>query len=114
MAVIGDGKLGLLVAQALVILKEVEQLTHFGRHQEKLRLVNGTNQVVVNHETKTEHSQVRMKETGGLPTAACTTIGLRIQASAYRYEHAASLSSKIGAMPSSKARVSPCILKLKT
>lgn len=56
-AVIGDGKLGLLVAQALVVLKEVKQLTHFGRHQEKLRLVNGTNQVVVNDETKTEHSQ---------------------------------------------------------
>ncbi len=64
-AVIGDGKLGLLVAQALVVLKEVKHLTHFGRHQEKLRLVSGTNQVVVNDETKTEHSQVSMSEMGG-------------------------------------------------
>lgn len=58
-AVIGDGKLGLLVAQALVVLKEVEHLTHFGRHQSKLQLVSGTKQIVVSENTKTEHSQVR-------------------------------------------------------
>lgn len=57
-AVIGDGKLGLLVAQALIVLKEVEQLTHFGRHSNKLKLVTGTKQVVVSDDTKTVHSQV--------------------------------------------------------
>lgn len=71
MAVIGDGKLGLLVAQALVVLKEVEQLTHFGRHQEKLRLICGSQQVVVTGETKTKHDQVSMKE--GLWLANCCT-----------------------------------------
>ncbi len=81
-AVIGDGKLGLLVAQALIVLKEVKQLTHFGRHQEKLRLVSGTNQVLVNDESKTEHSQVSMTDICDLPTAACTK-GLRIQANTH-------------------------------
>ncbi len=57
-AVIGDGKLGLLVAQALIVLKEVEQLTHFGRHQEKLGLVSGTKHVIVDDDTRTQHSQV--------------------------------------------------------
>lgn len=59
-AVLGDGKLGLLVAQALVVLKEVQQLTHFGRHQEKLKLVAGTKQVVVNDATEKENSQVSL------------------------------------------------------
>ena len=58
MAVIGDGKLGLLVAQALIALNKVDQLTHFGRHAEKLKLVTATKQVVVSDGTKTEHSQV--------------------------------------------------------
>lgn len=56
-AVIGDGKLGLLVAQALIVLKEVQQLTHFGRHQDKLKLISGSEYHVVSDETKTEHSQ---------------------------------------------------------
>jgi len=97
-AVIGDGKLGLLVAQALIVLKEVKQLTHFGRHQEKLRLVSGTNQVVVNDKTKTEHNQVSMKEICALPTA-CTTIGLRVQASAHLWPCGLTISNS-GAMPS--------------
>ena len=58
-AVLGDGKLGLLVAQALVVLKEVKQLTHIGRHQDKLNLVQGTKKVVVSDTTEKEYSQVR-------------------------------------------------------
>lgn len=56
-AVIGDGKLGLLVGQALIVHKEVDQLIHFGRHQEKLKMVSGTQQVLVDDDTVTKYNQ---------------------------------------------------------
>ena len=44
-AIVGDGKLGLLVAQ-MVALQTKTQPVHFGRHQDKLELVEGTRQVL--------------------------------------------------------------------
>ena len=75
-AVLGDGKLGLLVAQALVLLKEVKQLTHFGRYQDKLRLVEGTQQVIVDSKTAQEHNQVVYWSFGSmsLSVASCACL----------------------------------------
>ncbi len=42
--VIGDGKLGLLIAHVLIV-SGVKQVFHFGRHREKLDLVEGTTKV---------------------------------------------------------------------
>jgi threonine dehydrogenase-like Zn-dependent dehydrogenase len=44
-AVVGDGKLGLLVAQALIT--RGCHVTHFGRHRRKLELVDGAAELVV-------------------------------------------------------------------
>lgn len=56
-AVIGDGKLGLLVAQ-LLVLQGLKSVTHFGRHQRKLDLVQGTTTQLVTEDTATSFAQV--------------------------------------------------------
>lgn len=43
--IVGDGKLGLLIAQ-LIASRTPTQPVHFGRHEEKLALVEGTRPVV--------------------------------------------------------------------
>lgn len=55
-AVVGDGKLGLLVAQVLVL--EGHAVTHFGKHEHKLSLVSGTQQEVVTERTAERHAAV--------------------------------------------------------
>ncbi|KAK9824093.1 hypothetical protein WJX72_007687 [[Myrmecia] bisecta] len=57
-AVLGDGKLGLLIAQLLVV-RGVEAITHFGRHDDKLELVEGTQRCRVHS------SQDTMEQYGG-------------------------------------------------
>lgn len=44
-AVVGDGKLGLLIAQT-IIMQGVDRLTLFGRHSEKMQLVQGATRVL--------------------------------------------------------------------
>ena len=56
MAVVGDGKLGLLVAQVLVLQRH--SVTHFGKHEHKLRLVSGTQQELVTDQTAERHAAV--------------------------------------------------------
>lgn len=56
-AVIGDGKFGLLIAQNLVVAGH-EGVTHFGRHKEKLDLVEGTTKVLVADDTSSKFAQV--------------------------------------------------------
>lgn len=56
-AVVGDGKLGLLVAQALVV-QGVAGLVHFGKHAHKMRLVQGTRWELATDTTAAEHAQV--------------------------------------------------------
>jgi threonine dehydrogenase-like Zn-dependent dehydrogenase len=56
-AVIGDGKLGLLVAQ-LLLLHGASGLVHFGRHARKLGMVAGSTPHVVNDATAAEFRQV--------------------------------------------------------
>lgn len=56
MAVIGDGKLGLLVAQLLALQTKIPPV-HFGRHLEKLDLVEGTQKVVASTLDELEESQ---------------------------------------------------------
>ena len=47
------------MAQALIILRELQQeLTHFGRHADKLTLVEGSKQVVVSDSTEEVYHQV--------------------------------------------------------
>ena len=58
-AVIGDGKLGLLVAQVL-ITQGVSGLVHLGKHREKLSLVQGSTWEVVDESTSSHHAQVRI------------------------------------------------------
>ncbi len=55
-AVVGDGKLGLLVAQVLVL--EGHCVTHFGKHEHKLRLVSGTQHQVVTGDSAERHAAV--------------------------------------------------------
>ena len=55
-AVVGDGKLGLLVAQMLVLQRH--SVTHFGKHEHKLRLVSGTRQELVTDQTAERHAAV--------------------------------------------------------
>lgn len=55
-AVIGDGKLGLLVAQLLSIRGWADTLTFFGRHQRKLDLVSGGRKEVVGEGTAHSHA----------------------------------------------------------
>ena len=55
-AVVGDGKLGLLVAQMLVLQRH--SVTHFGKHEHKLRLVSGTQQELVTDQTAERHAAV--------------------------------------------------------
>ena len=50
-AVLGDGKMGLLVAQ-VVALHTDTPLLHIGRHQEKLDLVKGTRKLVLGPDDK--------------------------------------------------------------
>lgn len=57
-AVIGDGKLGLLVAQALIVQGQTE-LVHFGKHEHKLSLVQGGSWELVDESTSSRHAQVR-------------------------------------------------------
>ena len=66
-AVIGDGKLGLLVAQLLVA--QGHAVTHLGRHARKLSLVEGTRQVAVTDETaaELEHNFDATVEASGSP-----------------------------------------------
>eukprot|EP00882_Tetradesmus_deserticola_P005131 GHRQ01005404.1.p1 GENE.GHRQ01005404.1~~GHRQ01005404.1.p1 ORF type:complete len:357 (+),score=130.25 GHRQ01005404.1:487-1557(+) len=55
-AVVGDGRLGLLIAQVLA-LRAPGRVTHFGRHADKMALVSGTAaQVVVTEATAAEHA----------------------------------------------------------
>ena len=56
-AIIGDGKLGLLVAQMLVV--HGHTVTHFGKHEAKLRLVSGTQHELVTEQTAERHAAVR-------------------------------------------------------
>ena len=56
MAVVGDGKLGLLVAQMLVLQRHA--VTHFGKHEHKLRLVSGTQRELVTAQTVERHAAV--------------------------------------------------------
>ena len=53
----GDGKLGLLVAQALAVQGHAS-ITHFGKHAHKLALVQGTAWELVGEDTAKEHAQV--------------------------------------------------------
>ena len=68
-AVIGDGKLGLLVAQVLALQGSLTEskssIRHFGRHAEKLQLVKGTETEVVqdNDAVKEKHGQVSSSHT---------------------------------------------------
>ena len=55
-AVVGDGKLGLLVAQMLVLQRH--SVTHFGKHEHKLRLVSGTHRELVTDQTAERHAAV--------------------------------------------------------
>ena len=55
-AVVGDGKLGLLVAQMLVL--QQHSVTHFGKHEHKLQLVSGTHQELVTDQTAERHAAV--------------------------------------------------------
>lgn len=55
-AVIGDGKLGLLIAQAL-ITQGISELVHLGQHKEKLSLVQGSTWEVVDESTSSHHAQ---------------------------------------------------------
>ena len=55
-AVVGDGKLGLLVAQMLVLQRH--SVTHFGKHEHKLRLVSGTRWELVTDQTAERHAAV--------------------------------------------------------
>lgn len=54
---IGDGKLGLLVAQALVV-QWVTGVVHFGKHEHKLSLVQGSTWEVIDDTTSSRHPQV--------------------------------------------------------
>jgi len=56
-AVIGDGKLGLLVAQILVL--QGHTVAHFGKHKHKLSLVSGTQHTLVTEQTAEHHAAVR-------------------------------------------------------
>ncbi|CAL8472112.1 g11654 [Coccomyxa elongata] len=57
-AVIGDGKLGLLVAQVLITpCQGVSGLVHLGKHREKLSLVQGSTWEVVDESTSSHHAQ---------------------------------------------------------
>ena len=56
-AVVGDGKLGLLVAQMLVL--QGHSVMHFGKHQHKLGLVSGTQHELVTPDTPDRHAAVR-------------------------------------------------------
>ena len=55
-AVVGDGKLGLLVAQMLVLQRH--SVTHFGKHEHKLQLVSGTQRELVTDQTAECHAAV--------------------------------------------------------
>ena len=57
MAVIGDGKLGLLVAQIFVL--QGHTVAHFGKHDHKLSLVSGTQHALVTEQTAEGHAAVR-------------------------------------------------------
>lgn len=65
-AVVGDGKLGLLVAQALVVQGHAS-IRHFGKHSHKLGLVQGTERELVDNDTATKHAQVWLH-----PLLACS------------------------------------------
>lgn len=62
-AVIGDGKLGLLVAQMLVL--QGHAVTHFGKHEHKLGLVSGTRHEVVTDQTAEAHAAVSLHRYSG-------------------------------------------------
>jgi threonine dehydrogenase-like Zn-dependent dehydrogenase len=70
-AVIGDGKFGLLIAQNLVVAGH-EDVTHFGRHRSKLELVEGTTQELVTDDTAAKFTQVNMSD--ALLTSPSSTI----------------------------------------
>ena len=59
-AVIGDGKLGLLVAQLLVLAGQ--EVTLLGRHERKMALVEGATAHVVTGATATDLAQVGAKQ----------------------------------------------------
>lgn len=60
---IGDGKLGLLVAQMLVL--QGHAVTHFGKHKHKLGLVSGTRHEVVTDQTAEAHAAVSLHQLSG-------------------------------------------------
>jgi threonine dehydrogenase-like Zn-dependent dehydrogenase len=70
-AVIGDGKFGLLIAQNLVVAGH-QDVTHFGRHRSKLELVEGTTQELVADDTAAKFAQVNMSD--ALLTSPSATI----------------------------------------
>ncbi len=59
-AVIGDGKLGLLIAQVLTMQADANDwtVTLFGRHADKMKLVQGCAMQVVDDDTATRHAGV--------------------------------------------------------
>lgn len=59
-AVIGDGKFGLLIAQSLAVSGMPGSLTHFGRHSDKMALVTGDiTRHIVDDDTKSNFAMVR-------------------------------------------------------
>ena len=81
-AVIGDGKLGLLVAQVLALQSSLKNSTSsiqlFGRHAEKLQLVTGTEtEVVQDSDTiKEKHGQVSSSYTTPFPACCLAPLHL--------------------------------------
>ena len=66
--IIGDGKLGLLVAQIIALQTKVPPV-HVGRHQEKLDLVEGTTKLVLGPDAKLDDSHKQVSSTGTSPGA---------------------------------------------
>jgi threonine dehydrogenase-like Zn-dependent dehydrogenase len=70
-AVIGDGKLGLLIAQLLA--SQGHSVTHLGRHERKLGLVEGTTRQLVTESTAKELAEVGPRTTAKLDCRLGTT-----------------------------------------
>ena len=90
-AVIGDGKLGLLVAQVLALQRSLKdsqsRIWHFGRHAEKLQLVKETETEVVqdNDTIKEKHGQVSSFCT--MPSPACCLAPLNLLCECMCWKH---------------------------
>ena len=69
-AIIGDGKLGLLVAQIIALQTKVPPV-HVGRHQDKLDLVEGTTKLVLGPDAKLDDSD---KQVSSTCTSPCPSV----------------------------------------